>query len=271
MDTDSTAAQKTTTYHAQALARGLKILNALADTDSATLTLGELREVVELPKSSLIRILSVLEEYDFIRRVSDDGTDRAVGPAVVRLAEAYLASANAGSLIQPYLRELADSLGQTTNAAVLDGTSILHVCVEEPVRPLRYRSHVLRDYAHSTGLGKALLAWLDPAKLASHLPDEPFPARTSHTITSKEAFLEELDAVRDRGYSLDDEESDEGVRCVSVPILHNGHSIAAISISGAKGELSNPSLDAAAKQLSEAADQIAHDTSLVRALLATSG
>ena len=214
MDTDSTAAQKTTTYHAQALARGLKILNALADTDSATLTLGELREVVELPKSSLIRILSVLEEYDFIRRVSDDGTDRAVGPAVVRLAEAYLASANAGSLIQPYLRELADSLGQTTNAAVLDGTFILHVCVEEPVRPLRYRSHVLRDYAHSTGLGKALLAWLDPAKLASHLPDEPFPARTSHTITSKEAFLEELDAVRDRGYSLDDEESDEGVRCV---------------------------------------------------------
>ena len=265
MPSDS-AGGKTTTYHSQALARGLKILNALAESESATQNLGQLREVVDLPKSSLIRILAVLEEYEFIRRVSEDGSDRAVGPAVVRLAEAYLASANAGALLQPYVRELSDSLGQTANAAILDGTFVLHLCVEEPVRALRYRSNVLRDHAHSTGLGKALLAWLDPAEVESHLPEEPFPARTTRTIITREAFLEEIAAVRDRGFALDDEESDLGVRCVSVPILRDGTSIAAISISGAKGELSDDSLSSVAKQLSNAADQIAHDMSVVRAL-----
>lgn len=227
--------QRATSYHSQGLARALAALKALSAA-GRPLTLAELSRALTLPKSTLIRLLSVMEEQDFIRR---DGEPPAysIGHSILEIAQAYK-PADIADVAAPLMRELAGELGFTANIGVLEGRSVLHLHVEEPSRALRFAASGTLDFTYCTGLGKMLMSTLADEELAGHLPEtEPFTPFTPHTITSFAGLRAELARIRDRGYSIDDQERNRGVTCLAV-LVPAGRSVPlSLSISAPSGEL----------------------------------
>jgi len=232
--------ERSTAYHAHALTRGLELLRVIARSTPPCRSLSELNEGTGLPKSTLVRLLSVLEAGGFVRR-SEDSSTYHLGHGVLELAEGYLRSNDASVIARPHLRRLSDATGQTANLGVIDGSEVVHVCVQEPDRPLRFRSVTgSTDALHCTGLGKMLLAGLADDVIATVLPAEPFEQRTANTLVTADAVIADVRRCRERRFSLDDEEGAEGVRCVSVPLCPDadaGDWMAAISVSGPAGEI----------------------------------
>jgi IclR family acetate operon transcriptional repressor len=238
-------------YHIAALGRGLGVLRALAEARAA-LGLSELEHRTAIPKSTLVRLLTFLIDAGFVVRVDEIPTFW-LGPAIMPVAEAYAAALDMSSQARPTLAALATSTGQTANLAVLDGVDVVHLCVVEPDRPIRFRSTTgSRDGAHQTGLGKVLLAFCPPESLGEHLPQQPYAARTSRTITNRRALLAELSKARRDGFAFDDEEGDVGVRCLAAPIRSSSQVVAALSVSGPAAELAPPDHESLLRQLRQA-------------------
>lgn len=225
-----------TSYQSQGLVRALKVLRLLG-TSERPLSLADLSLSLSLPKSTLVRLLAILEEQEFVYR---EGNPPAyvVGHAVLEISETYRRQADTVAVATPVLRELALRTGLTANIGVLEGRWVLHVCVQEPDRPLRFRSsNGSLDHTYCTGLGKLLLSRVPAERIADHLPDEPFSPFTPHTITTRPALDDEFARIRERGYSIDDQERDLGVVCLAVPIPTADDINIALSVSGPAGEL----------------------------------
>ena len=121
--------------------------------------------------------------------------------------------------------------------------------------------------SYATGLGKVLLAGLAVDEVGAHLPPIPWIRPPSTTITNPEgARSRGIAGVRRQGYAYDDEEWDEGLRCMAVPVAANGTTLAALSISGAAGEFSDEVRPRFLELLQSTADSLAHDTTIVAAL-----
>ena len=252
-------------YHANALARGLALLERLAAQRGA-LTLNDFSTGTGLPKSTLVRLLGVLEEMGYVVR-ADERPAYRLGHKTLTLSAAYLSGLDLSQMAGPHLARVAEATGQTANLGVLDGREVLHVCVREPDRPIRFHTTPgTRDAAHCTGLGKMLLARLDPAELAAHLPPEPFPARTEHTFTTVRALTDELRATAERGHALDDNEGSIGLRCVAAPVEVDGACVAAVSVSGPSAEFDAEHRARYLDGLRAAAADLAADADVVAAL-----
>jgi DNA-binding IclR family transcriptional regulator len=252
-------------YHANALARGLALLELLAER-SAPQTLTEFAAATALPKSTLVRLLSVLAEMEYVVRIDDRPTYR-LGHKVQRLATAYVSALDLSVVAEMHLRPVAMKLGQTTELGVLDGDQVLHIYVAEPDRQLRFTTYPgARDAAYCTALGKLLLSKMDPALLAGRIPAEPFPAGTDNTITSVAALTRDLRKVTRRGYALDDGERSLGLRSVAVGVPVDGECPAAISVSGPAGEFTPARQSAFVEQLHEVAAGLGADEDFAAAL-----
>jgi DNA-binding IclR family transcriptional regulator len=252
-------------YHANALARGLALLELAAESREP-LTLNELSYETNLPKSTLVRLLAVLAEMEYLVRV-DERPSYRLGHKVQGLATSYLSKLDLSTATAAYLRPIAEATGQTANLGMMDGNQVLHVCVAEPDRPLRFRTGVgARDDLYCTGLGKLLLSELPEAGLASRLPAEPFPVHTNTTLTTIGALARDLRRTRRRGYALDDNERSAGLRCIAVGVRVADECLAAISVSGASGEFTTAHQQRYVSELEKAADQLAGDPDVVAAL-----
>lgn len=252
-------------YHANALARGLALLERLAAQGGA-LTLNDFSTGTGLPKSTLVRLLAVLEEMGYVVR-ADERPAYRLGHKTLTLSTAYLTGLDLSQVAGGHLGKVAEATGQTANLGVLDGREVLHVCVREPDRPIRFHTMPgTRDAAHCTGLGKMLLARLDASELPAHLPPEPFPARTEHTFTTVRALAEELRATAEREHALDDNEGSVGLRCVAVPVEVDGGCVAAVSVSGPSAEFDGDRRDRYLDLLRAAAADLAADADVVAAL-----
>lgn len=255
-------------YHANALARGLALLEMVAESREP-LTLNDLNRDTTLPKSTLVRLLAVLCEMEYLVRV-DDRPSYRLGHKVQGLATSYLSTLDLTTATAAYLRPVAAATGQTANLGVMDGNQVLHVCVAEPDRPLRFRAGIgVRDHLYCTGLGKLLLSELADADLPARLPAEPFPAHTDTTLTTLEALRRDLRRTRRRGYALDDNERSIGLRCVAVSVRVDDECLAAVSVSGPSGEFTTAQQQRYVSELEKAADQLGRDPDVVAALRIT--
>lgn len=222
-------------YHSNALVRGLEAIRAVATTAEPS-TLTHIHEVTGLPKSTLVRLLSVLEEQDYLIKVDERPAYR-LGHGLLPIAAGYLETMSVADLLRPLVAELAAATGWTANFGVLDGSEVVHLCVEFPDRPLYYAtSEGAGDAAYRTGLGKAILSQLTDADAERALPPEPFPRLTPHTITTVAEMRAELLRIRERGYAIDAQEADLGLRCLAVSVDRDGVTWGALSISGPAGE-----------------------------------
>jgi IclR family acetate operon transcriptional repressor len=222
--------------------RALSIVELLGDA-GAGLSLGFLAERTGLPKSTLHRSLSALRRRGFVMQQRDTGL-YLLGPDFLRVAFTFYERLDVRTVARPLLSALRDEFDETAHVGILDGADVVYLDKIETRRPIALNSEIGgRNPAHCTGIGKALLAWTyasDQALQAWAKEYEPLAKRTRHSITSVAKLRRELREIRERGYAVDAEENQPGVRCVGVP-LFIGSSVpkAAVSIAAPGSRLSD--------------------------------
>jgi IclR family acetate operon transcriptional repressor len=213
--------------------RALLLMQELATRGSGA-TLEELGAATGLPKSSLHRTLAALRERGFATQ-HDDGR-YLLGSELLRIAFEYYDRLDARVLLRPTLERLRAGLNETVHLGILDEGDVVYVDKLEPSRPIALTSKVGgRNPAHSTAVGKALLAWTYPTPAAIEgwaRAHGPLAKRTPRTIVDPIALSREMARIRSDGYARDMEESEMGVRCVAAAVFFGGSSpLAAISVS----------------------------------------
>jgi len=210
-----------------------------------------------VPKSSVYRLLRALVERDYIRHTATNCYE--VGPRLRMLQGITERQNRLLQIARPHLEELSRITGQTTHLAVQSANRLTYVdtiigqsgisIYPSPSSPL-----------HCTSLGKVLLAYLPEAQRDEMIQGLSLEQRTPNTITSSGRLSEELALTRSRGYALDNEEWELGLRCVGAPV-HNaaGSIIAAISISGLAARLTGPGFIGLIAAVREAAGAISKD------------
>ncbi len=228
-------------YHERALQRGLAILISFS-TEQPELSVAELSRRLELPKSTVVRLIDTLRSEGFLEPMGEPGRYR-LGVRTFEVGSVYSASLSLEQAAHPALEQLAVESDRTANLAILSDGQIVHVMVVPPPHPIRYYVPPgVRDFAHYTALGKVLLAALPDEQVEQVLAQHGLPGRTGHTITDPARLRAQLAAVRQQGYAVDDQESATGVHCVAAPVRDSGRrTIAAVSVSGAAAELTETS------------------------------
>ncbi|MGH2559437.1 MAG: IclR family transcriptional regulator [Thermomicrobiales bacterium] len=228
-----------TNYQVRALERALDILGAFS-VSTPELTITKLAELAGLPKSTVIRLVSILVERRYLERVPETELLR-IGVRLFEIGSIYIQTTSLETEARPIMARLANETGQTANLGVLDQGDLVHIAIEAPDRPLRYWATIgKREDAHYTGLGKALLAAMAAGEFERHLAQHTLVRQTEKSITDPEELRVELARVRAQGYALDDEESTLGIRCIAAPVLdQSGKTVAAVSISGSKAEFAD--------------------------------
>ena len=214
--------------------RVLAVLSELADHPSG-ITLDDMAQRLKSSKSTVHRALAVLRRAGFAELMSRGVY--VLGDEYLRLAFRNHAGRPEGLRIEPVLQELAGRFGETVHYAVLDGNEVVYRAkVDAPAGSVRLTSEIGgRNPAYRTGVGKMLLS-LDidsEDELAERLCTDELPRRTDRTITSVAALWHELQATRERGYAVDDQENELGINCIAVPVRPTAglNAIGAVSIS----------------------------------------
>lgn len=216
----------------QTLDRALAVLLAVAAEPDRGLTLADCARVLGNSKPTTHRILRTLARRGFLQ-VDEERGVYTLGLTLLRLGMDFLEQLDVRREALPVLRRLAEETGETVHLGILEGSDVVYIEKVESRQPVRMVSRIGHTMpAASTGLGKAILAFLAPEELEAALPEQ-IERRTSRTVTSRAALLADLSAIRDRGYSTDDIENEEGFRCVGAPVFdHEGNVGAGISIAG---------------------------------------
>lgn len=242
-----------------ALARGLALLDALADQASLRGTsLTELAQNVGLNKATAFRLLGTLRSHGYVEKHPD--TERYhLGLRILHLSSALLQNLDLRIQAAPIMSDLVQRTNETVHLGVLDRGSVVYIDKVECGNSVRMHSRVgMQMPAYSTGLGKAILANLHAEQLEEVLASG-LPPRTPTTITDAETLRAHLAEARARGYSIDDCENEDGIRCVGAPIFdHTGGVIAAISTAGPASRMTlertlelGPMVREAARQISQ--------------------
>ena len=238
--------------------RALALLQLLSRSGSG-LTLDELTHSSGLPKSSLHRTLAALKRRGFATQQRETGR-YFLGPEMLRTAFDFHERLDVRALLRPLLVRLREEFNETVHVGVLDGGDVVYMDKLESSHPIKMTSAIGgRNPSHCTGVGKVLLAWTYPsdASIRAFVAEfGPLRRRTRNTITTTSALAKEMGRIRERGYALDLEESELGVRCIAFPVFV-GRSVpqAAISVSAPRERLSDRRLHEIATRFRRTLDE----------------
>jgi IclR family acetate operon transcriptional repressor len=206
-------------YSVRAVDRVCAILNLVQERIEG-ISLGDVAQATQLPKSSAFRYLWTLENHRYVER------DDVTGLYKLGLTFAGMQSRHLELLrhrAHPLLENLRDDFGETVNLGVLDGDAVVYLDIVESRRAVRLAAkRGDRDPVNSTALGKAITAGLSESTIRMILNASGMQARTEKSIVTPEDFLAELVRVRRLGYAVDDGENEIDGRCVAVAIPEVG-------------------------------------------------
>ncbi len=219
-------------YKVQVLDRAVAILELLSGS-SSEMSLGELTDATGLHKSTVHRLLQVLETHHLVSKSVLHGRYR-LGMKLFELGSRAVANLDLRDRFRSRLEWLVLRTAETVHLCVMDDDEMLYIDKLEPERSLRISSTIgKRVGVHCSAVGKAMLACLPEQNVREILRRRGMARRTPHTIVDANRLIAELECVRLRGYALDQEETMEGLCCVGAPIFDElGRAVAAISISG---------------------------------------
>ena len=209
-----------------------------------------------LAKSTVHRLATTLVEYDMLEQNRETGKYR-LGLAFFELGTLVRRKMDVTTEAQGEIHALADSSGETVQLAILDHLTVLYIRIRESRQAVRLSSGLgSRAPAHCTGVGKALLAY-QPAEIVQQVVENGLKRHTDNTITDPEKLRAELASIRARGYAIDDEEIEVGLRCVAAPIRdHSGRVVAAISVAAPVQRMSKKQVQASIPSVVAAAENI---------------
>ncbi len=220
------------------------------------LTLAEIARRMEMPKSTAHNLLSTLKSIDCIEKLDDD--TYALGIGFLPLTQYLRVNVEIRDRAAPLLRDLADTCGESVYLAVLERTWCRFIYVIETSHRLQARSALGGVSAlHSSGIGKAILAFLPEDAAADIIVQTGLPRQTPRTIVNRARLQKEMEMTRQRGYSTDCAENEESTYCVGAPILDaRGRPIAGCSLSGIDPEIVATKLDSIAACVTYTAQEI---------------
>ncbi len=219
-------------YRVQVIDRAASILECFTFEDPE-LSVSEISAKRGLHKSTVHRILIALEYNHLIQQNPENGKYH-LGIRLFELGNRAVARLNLREIAKPHLIRLMEETQETVHLAVLDGGEVLYVEKVEGPHALRMPSRVGRHIpTYCTSLGKAMLSCLEESEVRRILQRGPLKSYTPNTITSIQKLLADLETTRRRGYAIDNEEIEVGLRCVGAPIRdYSGGMVGAISVAG---------------------------------------
>ncbi|MEM9145746.1 MAG: HTH-type transcriptional regulator BhcR [Pseudomonadota bacterium] len=243
----------------QALDRGIQLLSALARDGRATLT--EVSDRVGMPPSSAHRLLATLQAHALVE-FSETTQDWTIGVEAFRIGSAFVQRGNLIDLSRDVMRALVNDTGETANIAIPDDGEVVFMSQVDTQNPIRaFFRPGARVPMHSSGIGKALLAWMDPRAVEQILLRRGMAGWTEKTLTTPGALSADLEATRARGYAFDDEERHTGMRCIAAPIFNPfGEVVAGISISGPTARISDAAVERLGARVRAAAEAVTEMT-----------
>jgi len=243
----------------QSVERAVTILKSFS-TDKPELGLGEISRRVDLPKSTVFRLLSTLESCGVVAQNSDTG-DYRLGIELIPIANSVFFYGNLREVSRPHLRRLVETLEETGSISVLVEKEIINLEQSEFSGRLVMRAGwaIRRIPFNATAAGKSIAAYLPKDEFTALLEPALTPL-TPNTITDPEVFQTELIKVRKRGYATAYEEVEIGLHAIAAPIWdHEGSIAASVSVSGPSYRLSKKRVREIAPQIVQTANLISQD------------
>ncbi len=221
---------------------------------------GKLLEGSDLPKATLYRLVRTLTDQSLLTFDADRQT-YALGVRLVRLAHAAWQQSSLAPIARPFLDRLSADLGETVHLAQLDNAQVLYVDKRNAARPVEMFSDAGKvGPAYCTGVGKAMLAFLEGDALDAALDQQSYHRFTPATLRSAEELRQELMQIRARGHAFDREEHEPGIICLAVPVLSNtGRMKGALSVTVPTERMTLGDLERLAPQVKDTASKIGRE------------
>ena len=216
--------------YVQSFARGLQVIRSFS-ASAPRQTLTEVAERSGLSRAGARRILLTLQSLGYLH---SDGKLFSLSPRILDLGFAYLSSMPIWNVAEPVMQALVAEVKESCSAAVLDGTEIVYV-MRVPTHNIMSISRGVgsRLPAHCTSLGRVLLAALPEGERLQILERSDLSARTRFSVSGIKEVAARLAQVQKQGWSLINQELEEGLVSLAAPIInHIGQTVAAINISG---------------------------------------
>ena len=223
-------------YYVKSLGKGFKVLKTFTP-DRPQLTLTEVAELVGFDRATARRFLYTLEDLGLLERTAKKYFK--LSPKILELCYTYVSSLHFPDIALPYMEELREEFNESVNLAVLDGKDIIYV-VRVPARRIMGTTIRVgtRLPAHATSMGKLILAY-KPFRKVKAILGAKLEKFTDKTITDYEKLRDELSKIKERGYSVNNEELEPGLISIAVPIRdYTGEVVAAMNISSSTSRTS---------------------------------
>ncbi|MEB0120024.1 pca regulon transcriptional regulator PcaR [Pseudomonas sp. CCI1.2] len=224
------------------LARGLAVIHAFQER-KRQLTIAQISHRTEIPRAAVRRCLLTLIKLGY---ATCDGRAYSLLPKVLTLGHAYLSSTPLALSAQPYLDQMSDQLHEACNMATLEGDDILYIARSATTQRLISVDLSVggRLPAYCTSMGRILLAALDDVSLHEYLDHVDLQPKTSRTLSTPQALLECLQQVRQQGWCIVDQELEQGLRSIAVPVYDaSGQVLAALNVSTSAGRVTRNDLE----------------------------
>lgn len=248
--------EKKPDYQVRVIDRVIAILGELADASGSFGDVA-LADKLGLHKSTVHRLLAVLQRNGFVER-EPGCTKYVLGWRIFELGMAAASRLDILQRARPFVAQLVEATGETAHLGVLRQGKVVSLVNVESRYTVRTPATVGRHIPlHCTSQGKAILASLPADQVARQLEDYTFSPQCINTILSKERFLAELALVARRGYAVDNEEFEEGLRCIAAPVRdHSGEVAGAISIAGPTFRVTGSRLPALSREVQKIAAEL---------------
>ncbi len=235
--------------------RASEILDFIAERKHVTLA--EVSRELGIPKSTAHEIIYTLTAVGILEKEEKTG-EYSLGIKLIELGNHAQQNLEIRRIATPIMRELNEELDETVHLTVLDDDEVLYVeCFESSKRLRTYSVIGIRAPLYCTAVGKAILAGIDEGEVDRVIERRGLKAFTRNTITDRDKLIEELKRTRKRGYSVDNVEHEEGVRCVGAPIRDiSGRVVASISVSGPTQRITEDKIPEIGRIVREKAERI---------------
>jgi len=241
----------------QSLTKAFQIIETMAEA-AGPLRLQEIGGILGLPASTVLRFLKTLMDNGYVGQ-NPDTLQYFLTLKFCRIGDQVKRQVKIRDLVRPHILRLSKTLGESTSLAVEQDLLVVYIdVVDGPDHILQSLQRIGKIAPMSaTGVGKVLLIDKTDAEIAELIQSRGLPKLTDKTIHSKSGLLKELQRIRERGFAVDDEECEPGVRCIAAPLRdHTNRVVAAISTSMPVGRMPKERVEEVGGVLSRLAGEI---------------
>lgn len=236
--------------------RSLQVLE-LFSLEKSEWGITEISEELNLYKSNVYNILYTLSQRGFVEK-NPNNDKYKLSIKLYELGSVVLENLDIREIALPHIKKLSNKYNETVHLGVLDKDHVISIEQKESPQSLKPTVFIgKRTPLYCTAVGKAILANFSEQRLEKYLENNKLKKYTENTITDKNVLKKELKKIKEQGYSIDQNEHEEGINCVAAPIKdHNGTVTASISISGPASRINDKNINELAQEVKKSANEI---------------